>query len=170
VKATFKMVDQAANAKASTLYTFNDKASISNTVNAEASTFYIVVPDQVANVETSTFYTVDANTSTFYTVLTDQATNARITSSLVNVQTSTSYTADLKANALYENAVYDETSFSCESVVYNEASPSCDNANAKEVKNIGKMQYDFSLLKISYTFDSWDDVNSYFKAYGQYSG
>ncbi|CAG8702618.1 15106_t:CDS:2, partial [Cetraspora pellucida] len=77
--------------------------------------------------------------------------NAEITFSLVNIQTSTSYTADLEANALYENAVYDETSFSYESAVYNEASPSCDNANAEEVKNI-------------------DDIDSYFKAYGQYSG
>ncbi|CAG8850839.1 2429_t:CDS:2, partial [Racocetra persica] len=60
--------------------------------------------------------------------------------------------------------------FSCENAVYNEASPSCDNANAEEVKNIGEMQYDFSLLKVGYTFDSWDDIDSYFKAYGQYSG
>ncbi|CAG8760609.1 16104_t:CDS:2, partial [Racocetra persica] len=159
VKATLKMVNQAANAKASTLYVFNDEASTSNTVNAEASTFYMVVSDQVANIETSTFYTVDTNTSTFYTVLTDQAANARITSSLVNVQTSTSYTADLEANTLYENAVYDETSFSCKSAVYNEASPSCDNANAEEVKNI-----------VGYIFDSWDDIDFYFKAYDQYSG
>ncbi|CAG8444885.1 16132_t:CDS:2 [Cetraspora pellucida] len=149
VKATLKIVDQAANAKASTLYMFNNEDSTSNTVNAEA---------------------IDTNTSTFYMVLTDQVANARITSSLVNVQTSTSYTADLEANALYKNAVYDETSFSCESAVYNEASPSCDNANAEKVKNIGEMQYDFSLLKVGYTFDSWDDVDSYFKAYGQYSG
>ncbi|CAG8782900.1 3460_t:CDS:2, partial [Racocetra persica] len=60
--------------------------------------------------------------------------------------------------------------FSCENAVYNEASPSCDNANAEKVKNIGKMQYDFFLLKVGYTFDSWDDIDSYFKAYSQYSG
>ncbi|CAG8851638.1 33994_t:CDS:2, partial [Racocetra persica] len=63
---------------------------------------------------------------------------------------------------------YDETSFSYKSAVYNKASLSCDNTNAEEVKNIGINNYDFPLLKVGYTFDSWDDVDFYFKAYGQY--
>ncbi|CAG8759432.1 36423_t:CDS:2, partial [Racocetra persica] len=33
-----------------------------------------------------------------------------------------------------------------------------------------EMQYDFSLLKLGYIFPSWDDVEAFFKAYGQYHG
>ncbi|CAG8694059.1 1913_t:CDS:2 [Dentiscutata heterogama] len=139
------MVAQLTNAEASTFYTANSETSTSYTVNAEVSTFYMIMIDQVANIESSTFYTFTAKTST------SSALNAEFsTSYAVNVQPNSSYTIDTKTNVLCENAVYDE-------------------ATTEEV-NRDKTQHDFSLLKLGYTFPSWDDIEAFFKAYGQYHG
>ncbi|CAG8844420.1 19399_t:CDS:2, partial [Racocetra persica] len=110
---------------------------------------YTVMIDQVANIESSTSYVFTAE------AITSGAVNAEFsTSYTVNVQPNSSYTIDTETNALCKNAVYDE-------------------ATTKEVNSIGissEMQYDFSLLKLGYTFSSWDDVEAFFKAYSQYYG
>ncbi|CAG8816692.1 27494_t:CDS:2, partial [Dentiscutata erythropus] len=64
-----------------------------------------------------------------------------------------SYTIDTETNALCKNAVYNE-------------------ATTEDINSIciGETQYDFSLLKLGYTFPSWDNVKAFFKAYGQYHG
>ncbi|CAG8685273.1 11914_t:CDS:2 [Gigaspora margarita] len=138
------MVAQPTNTEASTFYVANSETGTSYVVNAEVSTPYMVIIDQVPNIESSSSYMFTAEAST------SGAVNAEFsTFDTVNVQPNSSYTIDTETNALCENAVYDE-------------------AITEEVNSIGKMQHDFSLLKLGYTFPLWDDVEAFFKAYGKY--
>ncbi|CAG8853418.1 20727_t:CDS:2, partial [Gigaspora margarita] len=140
------MVAQPTNAEARTFYAANSETSTLYAVNAEVSTPYTVMIDQVPNIESSSSYVFTAEASTFSTV------NAKFsTSDAVNVQPNSSYMIDTKTNALCENAVYNK-------------------AITEEVNSIGETQHDFSLLKLGYTFPLWDDVEAFFKAYGQYHG
>ncbi|CAG8797832.1 12106_t:CDS:2, partial [Gigaspora margarita] len=100
--------------------------------------------EQAANIESSTSYMFYAETSTSSTVNTEFST-----SYMVNVQPNSLYTIGTKTNALSKNVIYNK-------------------APIEEINN--KMQYDFSLLKLSYMFLSWDDVETFFKAYSQYYG
>ncbi|CAG8514620.1 1927_t:CDS:1, partial [Scutellospora calospora] len=97
------MVAQLTNAEASTSYAAIFKTDTFYVVNAEVSTPYMIIIDQVANIENSTSYTFNAEVNTSDVVNTEIST-----SYVINIQTNTSYTINAETNALCENAGYDK--------------------------------------------------------------
>ncbi|CAG8739209.1 8871_t:CDS:2, partial [Gigaspora margarita] len=111
------------------------------------------IANQAINAEASTSYAVTAKACTFDKNTADEYMNDKY---IVGENTDDGNAID--ECTVDENAIDDETN-SCENEI-TEAN-TIDALSNEEI-------YDFSSLKVGYTFRTWEEVDSFFKAYGQH--